>query len=352
MKNIFIHNTFFRALAPIFFGILAYLLILLTNNDLSQLGSTFMNQEVYVCIGLTYLLSEILRANVIVIGRFFKTDPRSQLLTQVFGGLFLSVVVISGVISLYFEWAYKFSITESQLIIFNAIYGVASLLYNLLYFSNIYVHKQNERLMEKEQVKADVLASELVQFKNEVNPELLYESLEMLITLVHRDVEESEDYIDRLSSVYRYILSHRKVELSTLQQEIKAARNITHLLNYRFNDQISFTVNIPDGHQDLPIVPGTLPNLLEMITRSTIVNKFKPLVVELQLEAEDGYLVVQHQLNDRLGKKSFMNGAFATIQKTYSFYSDKPVVCVKAYDFSYIKIPLLEQAEETLELSS
>ena len=352
MKKIFIHNTFFRILTPIFFGILAYLLILLINNDLGQLSATFTNQEVYVCIGLTYLLSEALRLNIMLVGRMFKNSLKNQVLAQVFSGLFISVVVISLPISLYFIWMYKFSITQSQLIIFNAIYGVASLLYNLLYFSNIYVHKKNARLMEKEQVKADVLASELVQFKNEVNPELLYESLEMLITLIHRDVEESEDYIDHLSSVYRYILSHRKVELSTLQQEIMAARNIMHLLNYQFNGQISMTVNTRNGLGESPVVPGTLPNLLEMIVRTTIINKFRPLAIELLLEEQDGYLVVQHELNDRLGKHTFMNTTFETIQKTYSFYSDKPVVCVKAYDFSYIKIPLLEQAEETSELSS
>ncbi len=352
MKKIFIHNAFFRLLTPAVFGILTYLLILLINNDLAQLSSTFTNQEVYVCIGLTYLLSEVLRMNVVLLERFFPQVLKSRIITQVLGGLVLSIVVISLAISLYFKWVYNFSIAQSQLIVFNAIYGVASLLYNLLYFSNIYVHKKNARMMENEQIKTEALESELTQFKNEVNPQLLYESLEMLITLIHRNVEESEDYIDHLSSVYRYILSHRKVELSTLRQETRAAQNIVYLLNYQFDDQISLKVNVPGSFEDTPVVPGTFPNLIEMIVRTTIINRFRPLKIELTLEESDGYMVIQHELNDRLSRFDFADNALETIQKSYAFYSDKPVVCVKAYDFSYIKIPLLEEVEEPLELES
>ena len=76
-----------------------------------------------------------------------------------------------------------------------------------------------------------------------------------------------------------------------------------------------------------------------MIVRTTIINRFRPLKIELTLEERDGYMIIQHELNDRLSRFDFADNALETIQKSYAFYSDKPVVCVKAYDFSYIKIP-------------
>ncbi|TRX55975.1 hypothetical protein FNH22_17585 [Fulvivirga sp. M361] len=350
MKKIIIHNAFFRLFTPVFYGMLVYLLILLINNDLSQIGSTFTNQEVYVCIGLAYLLSEALRGSAILARHFFDNNMKNQITAQVMGGLLLSILVISITISVYFKVAYDFSITESQLIIFNMIYGTSSLLYNLLYFSNVYVHKQNVRMLENENVKRESIESELSDFKNEVNPQLLYESLETLITLIHKDVDEGEEYIDHLSSVYRYILSHRKVELSTLNEEYKAVKNIVYLLNYLYDDQISLKIVFNDKYNTTPLVPGTLPNLVELIVRSTIINKFQPLKIEIVIEDQDGYLVLQHQLNERLSKPDNFNDIFESIQKSYTFYSDKPVMQVKAYDFSYIKIPLLEEVEEPLEL--
>jgi hypothetical protein len=63
MKKIFIHNPFFRIIAPLVFGVLVYLLILLVNNDLTEIGKIFNNGELYVCIGLSYLSLEALRFN-------------------------------------------------------------------------------------------------------------------------------------------------------------------------------------------------------------------------------------------------------------------------------------------------
>ena len=132
MRKIFIHNPFFRLITPVFYGILVYVLILLINNNLDQLGSTFMNQEVYACIVLVYLLSETLRWNAIINERFFKKNIQNQVIWQLLIGVGLSILVVSTFISAYFKWAYDFSIADSQLIIFNAIYAVTSLLYNLM----------------------------------------------------------------------------------------------------------------------------------------------------------------------------------------------------------------------------
>ncbi|MEM1408563.1 MAG: histidine kinase [Bacteroidota bacterium] len=349
MRKIFIHNPFFRLITPVFYGVLVYVLILLINNNLEQLGSTFMNQEVYICIVLVYTLSETLRWNAIFNERFFKNNIQSQILWQLLTGIGLSLLVVTIIISAYFKWVYDFSIAESQLIIFNAIYAVSSLLYNLMYFSNVYIEKQNTQLLESENLRTEALESELLQFKNEVNPQLLYESLETLITLIHRNVEEGEDYIDHLSSVYRYILSHRKVELSTLEQEVNAAKNVVHLLNYQFAGRIKLESKISVTHSDTPIVPGTFPNLIEMIVRSNIINEYQPLEITIQPdESQTDYLVVQYHLNEKLIKDDRTTATFESIQKSYSFFSDKPVVSVKAYDFAYIKIPLLEEIQESI----
>ncbi len=352
MKKLFIHNAFFRLLAPLFYGALIYILILLINNNLDQLGNTFMNQEVYVCIGLVYVLSEVLRRNAMLCSKFIKDKVKNQIIVQVLIGIALAMGLTTFIISAFFRIVYEFSIAESQLIIFNLIYGVSSLLYNLMYFSNVYIEKQNVRLLETEQHRKKALEAEFSQFKNEVNPDLLYESLETLITLIYKDFEEGEDYIDHLSAVYRYILSHRKVELSRLEMEIKAAENIIYLLNYRFDNRIKFVNKLPKEYGSTPVVPATLPNLVEMIARTTIINTYQPLTIELVSERENGYLILQHKLNEKLIGHDSADHNFQSIQKTYSFYSDKPVVRVKAYDFSYIKIPLLEQVDEPLELQS
>lgn len=346
MKKLFINNAFFRLLVPPFYGVFVYLLILLINNNVGQISEIFKGQEVYVCIGLAYLLCEALRLNIVITDKFLaeRTDSISRIWMQTLTGVLLSLIVISGAISAYFNYILSFSISQTQLIIFNIIYGVSSLLYNLLYFSNYFLYKQNLSRLENEKTLTETLEAELSQFKNEVNPKLLYDSLETLITLIYKNAEEAEDYIDHLSTVYRHILSHRKIELSTLEEEIKAAGNIIYLLNYLYDNRIIFKHNIPSALMDTPVVPGSMPGLVEAIIRSTIINKFNPLTIELNMESEDGYLVLQNKLNDRLITDQNHKRVFDNIQRSYSYYSEKPVIQVKAYNINYIKLPILELA--------
>lgn len=351
MKKIFIHNAFFRLLIPPAYGIVVYLLILLINNNIDQLGVIFMGQEVYVCIGLAYITSEVLRLNAILCERIFKGNIKPVTIAiQVGIGALLSFLITALIISTYYSYVLDFSITPTELTIFTAIYVVSGLLYNLIYFSNVYMYKENLRRLEQESDMTNALESDLIQFKNEVNPNLLYDSLETLITLIHKDEEESEEYIDNLSSVYRYILSNRKSEFSSLEEEIKAAKKIVSLLNYKFDNNISLTVSV--DHQFMPtiVAPGTIPSLVECVIRGSIINKFQPLKIELNVEVSDGYIILQHKLNEKLNIDPNENHIFENIQKTYGFYTEKPVIKIKAYDQGYLKIPLVEMMEESLAI--
>ncbi len=351
MKKIFIHNPFFRLLSPPVYGIMIYLVILLINNNIDQVSDTFMGQEVYVCIGLAYLVAEVLRLNTIVCERLFKNNISvSTIILQMVIGVVISFLVTSAAISTYYTYVLDFSITSTELIIFNSIFIISSLLYNLIYFSNVYMFKENLRRLEQENDLTDALESDLVQFKNEVNPNLLYDSLETLITLIHKDEEESEEYIDNLSSVYRYILSHRKAEFSSLDKEIYAAKKIVSLLNYKFDNNINLVINVEEELMSSVVAPGTIPSLVESIIRSSIINKFQPLRIELNVELSDGYIVLQHQLNEKLNIDLNENHIFENIQNTYGFYTEKPVIKIKAYDQGFLKIPLLEVMEESLAI--
>ena len=139
MKKMIINNAFFRLLIPPIYGVLVYLMILLINNDIRQLSTIFSSQEVYVCIGLSYLVTEVLRLNGILLNKLNTEYLGNKILLQLLFGLLVTIITVSLSISAYFEYIIEFGITDTQLIIFNAIFGFSSLLYNLLYFSHLYL---------------------------------------------------------------------------------------------------------------------------------------------------------------------------------------------------------------------
>jgi sensor histidine kinase YesM len=341
MKKYFIHRAFFRLLAPPVYGVLIYLLILLLNNNVTQIRDLFISQEVYICIALTYIALESMRIIIVLINRL-PSLTTLRIPVQLLLTVLVSVGLVFGGLSLYFKYVIGFSISGTQLIIFCGIYTVTALLYNVLYFSNYYLQKENTVRLAAEKQRRDVLEMEMLEFKNDINPDLLYESLENLINLIYRDVDQAEEYIDCLASAYRYVLSNRQQELVPVTIELEAAKNLIRLLNEKYFNQLRFESTLEPDELEAMLIPGSLPVIIESMVRNTIVSRFEPLVIRCYLE--DDYITLQCKLNDRLVLHGATDVALTRLQKSYSLYSDQPMIRVKAYEENYIKLPIIQLA--------
>jgi sensor histidine kinase YesM len=346
MKRYFIHNPVFRLLAPAVYGVLIYLLILLINNNVAEVDGLVSSEELYVCIALSYLSMESCRLIIVLLNRVAK-EQHSRFRTifaQIILTTFFSVALAVTGLTLYFDYMLGFSISNTQLLIFILLYSMTALLYNVLYLSNYFLQKENTLKLTTEKQQRQVLEMEMLEFKNDINPDLLYESLESLIALMYRDIEKAEEYIDCLASTYRYVLSNRQHELVSVSEEIVAAKNIVKLLNEKYYGQIRFQSSLDQLEEQHMLIPGSLPLIIESLVRNTIINRFEPFII--QCYVEDNYLTIQSTLNDRLILHEASDHAFVRLQKSYSLYSDLPLIKVKAYQENYIKLPVISLIEE------
>ena len=348
MKKYFIHNPFFRLLAPAVYGILIYLLILLINNTITQLNEFFSSQEVYICMALSYLSFESNRLVIVLLDKFLKGKYLLlRIPVQLIFSTILSTILVVISISLYFIYALGFSMAGTQLLVFGIIYLVTSLLYNVMYFSNDYLQRENTLKLTAEKQQREVLEMEMAEFRNDINPDLLYESLENVISLMTKKNDQAEEYIDYLASAYRYVLTNRQRELISLRAEVDAAQNIIRLLNEKYFGQLKLDLALQEEDLALQLIPGSLPIALECMVRNTIISNQEPLLIRCYLE-DDEYLVIQSRLNDRLIQHSESAMALTRLQKSYTLYSDRPLIQVKAYEENFIKLPVLRITEEAL----
>lgn len=345
MKRYFIHNALFRIVAPPVYGIMIYLLILLINNNVTQINELFVSEEVYVCIVLTYVSFEVIRGLIVILNRFMvgKNDG-FRIIFQVIATSVLSVLLVIGSLKLYFNYFIGFSISGTQLLIFTVVFSVTALLYNLLYYSHYFLQKENTLKLNAEKQQRDVLELEMLEFKNDINPDLLYESLENLIGLMYRDVEQAEEYIDSLASAYRYVLSNRQQELVSVSSELEAAKTLVRLLNEKYYGQLRFESALAEDELAYMLIPGSLPVIIEGMIRNTIITRFEPFVIRCYVE--DDYITLQAKLNDRLIISPAAEISIERLQKSYSIYSDLPLIKVKAYQENYVKLPVIRFAEE------
>ncbi|MGC4023324.1 MAG: histidine kinase [Cyclobacteriaceae bacterium] len=343
MKKLFIHNTVFRLCAPVLYGVLVYLLILLVNNNLNDLLKIYSNKELYVCIALSYLSLESLRTTIVLLGKWLaKIARKYRAVIQTLISLSISLVFIYAGVFLYFKWVEGYSVGWFELRLFFVIFGFTAVLYNILYSSNEYLLRENTAQLNLEAKLREKVEADFTSFKNDINPEFLYESLESILQSLYVEVNDAEDQVDLLASIYRYQLMNRGKELVALSDELNALNSLISLFNYRYNGRIKLdsTLSQVDAH----VVPGSLLVATDAIIRNTLLARDSAFVITIS-EEEDGYLVMHHKLNDKLILHDASLQAFARIQRVYSFFSDTPFVQVKAFGNNYIKFPMIRIEE-------
>jgi len=363
MNKIFLENLLFRGLVPALCGTIIYLLVLMIFGNLNQLGENFFNQELLLCLGITYVVFEVL---CLLNGRLEKRFPLSmeptltqkeqlkvstvnwRIFMQFTLGTLIAIGMTTLILSLYFTQAvgYPWGSFEIELITFNLIYFFSSVFYNLMYLNFYFLNQQNQIKLSKEDNKRKELEYQLESFKNIVNPQLLYTNLETLITLIHKDKDVAEEFVDRLSMVYRYMLTNRNNELVELKQELHALENLLYLLNEKYNQNISFNAQVDEEYMSKQIIPGALQLLTEYMVSSTIISNTQPM--KLMCYIEEDYLVMEHRLNQRLVPMDKQSNGIQKVIDAYSFYTLKPVLQVKAQEENLVKIPILEVEEDTV----
>jgi hypothetical protein len=346
MKRIFIHNPFFRILAPPVYGVLVYLLILLINNNVSQLSTLFVNQEVYVSFFLSLVSFEVMRFTILRMDRA-SLSFENKIPLQVFATTALSVTLVLLVISQYYRWAIGFDISTREVIMFGSIFTLTAFLYNALFIGNEYLQRENSIRVEHEHKLRENLESEFSSFRQEINPDLLYDSLEELILCLHRKADTAEELIDSLAALYRYQLIHRQKEFVSLSDEVSALHHLLHLANQKHHQQIHWKNDIRTLGS-IQIMPGALITAVDTIIRNTLISSDSPLNLTLSEEGED-YFVLHHGLNERLQLHPESLQGFQQLQRSYSLYSDRPFIQVKAGHENYIKFPMIKVDQIVLE---
>ena len=182
------------------------------------------------------------------------------------------------------------------------------------------------------------IAAQYESLQNQVNPHFLFNSLNVLSTLVYRDQDLAAKFIKQLSTVYRYVLDAKNKEAVPLATELTALNAYIFLLKIRFDDGIRFENELPEtlaGH----IAPLSLQMLVENAVKHNIANSEQPLVISLF--EEDGFVVVRNNLQRKNNQQDAMGIGLTNIRTRYQFLSNKAVEVIENATHFKVKLPLI-----------
>ncbi|WP_209329750.1 histidine kinase [Lunatimonas salinarum] len=196
-------------------------------------------------------------------------------------------------------------------------------------------------LSQKEEMEKGMALAQFESLKNQVNPHFLFNSLNVLSSLVHVDADLSEKFIDQLAKSYRYLLEQKDNTLLPLKVELDFVDSFVFLLQIRFEDKIQVQIDIPHRFHAMLIAPLTMQLLIENAVKHNRISKDEPLKIFIGIEED--HLVVKNSLQVRINPTPSTGLGLKNIQNRYLILSDVVPQFGPEGDFYVARIPLIEE---------
>lgn len=129
--------------------------------------------------------------------------------------------------------------------------------------------------------------------KNQVNPHFLFNSLNTLSSLIATDTETAEQFIHKLSSIYRYILENSRKDRISLDAELAFIDDYFELFRIRDAGKIFLDINAIEA-DSYYILPVSLQILVENAIKHNMATRENPLKISIFIEGR--YVVVENNL--------------------------------------------------------
>ena len=209
----------------------------------------------------------------------------------------------------------------------------------------IYSQKEWRRTqLEKEQLEKLNLQNQLEILKNQINPHFLFNSLNSLSGLITDDPEKAEVFVDKLSSVYRYILLHNDRDWVDLHTELNFIKAYFHLLQTRYGEGVQLNISVSDAQSEFMLPPLTLQLLVENAVKHNVVHKNNPLIIEI-VSAGESNLVVRNNLQRKNSRLVLSHGVgLKNIAERYNIANAGSISIKEENNLFTVKLPLKQPA--------
>jgi len=273
----------------------------------------------------------------------WKQDFKKQLIYGFSGTLVLSVlvlIILRFVVSVILNNhdPSTFLVGSKRYFLFSiSITVTITLLFYLFYF-----YKSNaEQKVNESQIVAKTEIAKYESLKSQIDPHFLFNSLNVLTSLIGENPVLAEKFTTKLSKVYRYVLEQKSKDLIPLQEELQFAKTYLELLEIRFENAIHFKFLEKASNSDYKIVPLSLQILLENAVKHNVITSENPLKIEIK--EVNGFLVISNNLNIKSVLSNSTKVGLNNIIERYRLITQRKVEIKTEKANFVVKLPLLTQ---------
>lgn len=203
------------------------------------------------------------------------------------------------------------------------------------------IRRQQEVIIENQQLQAENILNQYEALKNQLNPHMLFNSLNTLRTLVREDQEKAQEYIQELSRVLRYTLQGNDSRSVPLKDEMEFVSAYIFLLKMRFEENLSFSIRIDKQFESYRLPPMAVQMLIENAVKHNEISNRRPLNIRIYTDKED--LIVSNPVQPKLTASPSTGIGLANLAKRYHLLFKREIQITENEQFT-VRIPLIPNA--------
>lgn len=334
-----------------FIGVLIFLVLLII--EYLTTGNITTGKNLWVNFGYNQLYSVVLYTINVPLFIYFTRKYHGQMFTftnlaKGFLGAIISTITGLFLLQIFVNVGLEGQIfsdfIKNQRIEYYYISFIIAIVVTAIFYIVYYYKYRQETTVKQQKIIAGTASAKFDALKNQLDPHFLFNSLNVLTSLIEENPLAATKFTTGLSKVYRYVLEQKNKELVTVSEELEFAKLYMSLLKMRFEDSIVFNFPKLLINPDAKVVPLSLQLLLENAVKHNQVTPAKKLIITISEQGDS--LIITNNIQLKQVVRVSSGVGLLNIRQRYALLTQRPVIIEEDEKTFSISIPLLTNEKE------
>lgn len=191
----------------------------------------------------------------------------------------------------------------------------------------------NMSKIEKEKAHYQFLA-----LKNQINPHFLFNSMNVLSSLIYQDADKANIFTKKLSAIYRYLLTTDRRILVTVAEELEFVNDYVYLQKIRFGNNLNIKIDADEEYSSYMLVPASIQMLVENAIKHNMATDTAPLNISIEIKS----MKVSVSNNIQLRSDIYKNGMGLENLKTQYQLQGRNIQVFNTNNIFKVELPIIK----------
>ena len=205
----------------------------------------------------------------------------------------------------------------------------------------MYLIRKSARIqVENQQLRAENIENQYEALKSQLNPHMLFNSLNTLSALIRESQNKAQQYLQELSRVLRYTLQDNSTHTVFLSEEMDFVNSYTYLLKMRYEDNLEFYIDISSEALHKKVPPMSVQMLVENAVKHNEISNRKPLKISILTDGNT--LSVSNPLQPRMSGGTGLKIGLDNLSRRFNLLFHKDIMIKTEQNVFTVTIPLID----------